>query len=284
MLFFKLRKIASTLGAILRCVFPPFGRSTARLVEDHLLRMNKKSVHPEQVPMFFIGKRRRATTGVFLKCLLLIIPLAVVAVSQRLLAQPAFSKSMIKVVLVSGGASGLSAGEADSFFLSLRAKLSEFTSLSVLLKADFAKGLSKENRAALEKCSDVSCVQTLAAKAGFQRVLLCRITKKNSTYQFQSDEFDAKKPQKLSGITDNAVCASAGDVDNFIRKIAIRVGQTVTHDASIPETLQESKSNLWWYIGSAAAVGVAAGVYVIVEHKKQNPSTPASLPLPPNFP
>jgi hypothetical protein len=144
--------------------------------------------------------------------------------------------------------------------------------------------LNKEDRAALEKCVDVSCVRTLAGKAGFQRVLLCRITKKNSTYQFQSDEFDVKKSQKISEVTDNAVCASTGDVDNFIRKVATRLGQTVTHDTSVPKSLQESKSNLWWYIGSAAAVGVAVGVYFIVEHKKQNSSTPTSLPLPPNFP
>jgi hypothetical protein len=186
--------------------------------------------------------------------------------------------------LVSGGASGLSVGETDSFFSNLQGKLSQFAALSVFLKADFAKGLNKEDKAALEKCIDVRCVQTLAGKAGFQRVLLCRITKKNFAYQFQSDEFDVKKAQKLSGITENAVCASAGDVDSFIRKVAIRVGQTVTHDTSVPESLQESKSNLWWYIGSAAAVGVAAGVYFIVEHKKQNSSTPTSLPLPPNFP
>ncbi len=202
----------------------------------------------------------------------------------RLAAQPASSKSTIQVLVVSGGASGLSAGETDSFFSNLQGKLSQFSALSVFLKADLARGLKKEDRAALEKCVDVSCVQSIARKAGFLRVLLCRITKKNSTYQFQSDEFDVRKAQKLSQVTDNAVCASAGDVDLFIRKVAIKVGQTVTHDTSVPEALQESNSNLWWYIGSAAVVGVAAGVYYVVAHKKQSSSTPSSLPLPPNLP
>lgn len=202
----------------------------------------------------------------------------------RLTAQPTSSKSTIKVVVVSGGASGLSAGETDSFFSNLQGKLSQFSALSVFLKADLARGLNKEDRAALEKCGDVSCVQSIAGKAGFQRVLLCRITKKNSMYQFQSDEFDVKRPQKLSEVTDNAACASAGDVDLFIREVAIRVGQTVTHDTSVPESLQESKSDLWWYIGSAAVVGVAAGVYYVVAHKKQSSGTPSSLPLPPNLP
>jgi hypothetical protein len=202
----------------------------------------------------------------------------------RLTAQHVSSRSTIKVVVVSGGASGLSAGETDSFFSNLQGKLSQFSDLSVFLKADLARGLKKEDRAALEKCGDVSCVQSIAGKAGFQRVLLCRITKKNSTYQFQSDEFDVRKAQKLSRVTDNAVCASAGDVDLFIRKVAVRVGQTVTHDTSVPEALQESNSNLWWYIGSAVVVGVAAGAYYVVAHKKQSSSTPGSLPLPPNLP
>lgn len=202
----------------------------------------------------------------------------------RSVAQPPPSKSTIKVVLISGGTHGLSVGESDSFFSNLQGKLSQFTGLSVFLKADFAKGLNKEDKAALEKCSTISCIQSLAGKSGFQRVLLCRITKRNSAYQFQSDEFDVKKAQRLSELTDNADCSSASDVDNFIRKVAVKVGQTLTHGTSVPESLQESKSNLWWYIGTAAAVGVAAGVYFIVEQKKQNTTTPTSLPLPPNFP
>ena len=224
-------------------------------------------------------------SGAYKQRVLLLVAVTVMFVLPPLMtAQSASSKSTIKVVLVSGGASGLSAGETDSFFSNLRGKLSQFASLSVLLKAEFARGLKKEDRAALEKCADVGCIQSLAGKAGFQRVPLCRITKKNSAYQFQADEFDVKKAQKLSGMTDNAECASAGDVDVFIRKVATRIGQALTHDTSVPESLRESKSNLWWYIGSAAAVGVAAGVYFIVEHKKQNSNTPSSLPLPPNFP
>ena len=218
------------------------------------------------------------------KIVVIVVVAAMSVLSSQLTAQPASSKSTVKVVLVSGGTSGLSAGESDSFFSNLQEKLSQFAPLSVFLKADFAKGLNKEDRAALQKCGNVGCVQALAARAGFQRVLLCRITKKNSAYQFQADEFDVRKAQKLSQVIDNALCTSAVDVDLFIKKVAIKVGQTVTHDTTVPESLQESKSNLWWYIGSAAAVGVAAGVYFIVQHKKQNSNTPGSLPLPPNLP
>ncbi|MGA7162307.1 MAG: hypothetical protein WBZ48_15025 [Bacteroidota bacterium] len=216
---------------------------------------------------------------------MLILATAILCIiPPQLTAQPAPSRSTIKIVLLRGGSSGLSAGETESILVSLKEKLSQFDALTVSFKADIAKGLSKEDKAALDKCSDLTCLRPLAGKAGFQRLLLCRITKKNSAYQFQSDEYDVKKNEKLSQVTDNAVCNSAGDLDNFTRRIAIRVGQAATHEASIPEALQESKSNLWWYIGSAATVVVAGGVYYIVSHKKQNSANPSSLPLPPTFP
>ncbi|HTY10595.1 MAG TPA: hypothetical protein VMF88_05950 [Bacteroidota bacterium] len=226
--------------------------------------------------MYSHPKDKRNTT-------ILLLVAAVTLVAPRLSAQDA-PKPSIKAVLVSGGVAGMSAGESESFFSSFKDKLSQFPDLAVMLKADFGKGLKKEDKAALDKCEDVACIQSLAAKSGFQRVLLLRVTKKNSTYQLQSDEFDVKRPQKLSGITDNAVCASADEVNLFIRKAAIKVGQAVTHDTSVPEGLQESRSKLWWYVGSAVVVGVAVGVYFIVEHKKGSSSTPSSLPLPPNFP
>jgi len=249
--------------------------------QDEHEYVNKKLINDR-------GNRFLASLGMTFissKTMLLVVLAAILFIlPNQSIAQPPPSKSTIKVVLISGGTSGLSVGESDYFFSTLQRKLSQFTSLSVFLKADFAKGLNKEDKAALEKCSSISCVQSIAGKAGFQKVLLCRIIKKNSAYQFQSDEFDVKKVQRLSEITDNADCSSASDVDNFIREAAVKVGQMLTHGTSVPESLQESKSNLWWYIGTAAAVGVAAGVYFNVEHQKQNNTTPTSLPLPPNFP
>jgi len=214
---------------------------------------------------------------------ILLVVTAAVFVSSPIRAQDA-PRASIKVVVVSGGVSGMSPAESNSFFSSFREKLSQFSELEIVLKADFAKGLKKEDKAALDKCTDITCIQSLAARSGFQRVLLLRVTKKNSAYQLQSDEFDVKKPQKLSGITDNAVCTSEDEVDLFIRRAAIKMGQAMTHDTSIPEGLQESKSNLWWYVGSAVVVGAAAGTYFILAHKKANSSTSTSLPLPPSFP
>ena len=219
MLLVQLEPISKTCHLILRCA------RSARL-----LRMIEPFVHPEQSRSAKAEReRRRARTGAFQRCLPVIIAAVFAAVSQQVSAQSAPSKSAMKVVIVSGGTSGLSAGEADLFFSNLRGKLEEFPGLTVILKADFAKGLSKGDKVALDKCADVSCVQSLAGKAGFHRVLLCRVTKKNSTYQFQSDEFDVNKPQKISEVTENAVCSSTEEVDSFVKKAALRIGQSITH-------------------------------------------------------
>jgi len=202
----------------------------------------------------------------------------------QLAGQPATPVPAIKVVLLRGGASGLSAKEADSFYSSLQGELAQFASLKVYSKPDLARGLSKEEIAALNKCSDLSCMESYARKAGMERMLLIRITKKNNTYQFQSDEYDAVKFQKLSDISENEVCETGEEVEHFVKAMAIKVGQNTTHDSTVPESLQESKSNLWWYVGGAATVGVAAGVYLSVSHKKSTSTSPTSLPLPPEFP
>ncbi len=218
------------------------------------------------------------------RLLLVLMAIALNAIQSPLTAQPATPKSAIKVVLLSSGTSGLSMEQADSFFSSLREKLSQFITLSVSLKSDLARGLTKEERTALEKCSDVNCMQPLAAKAGFQRLLLCKLTVKNTAYLFQLSEFDVKRSQKLSEISDNAICTTTEQVESFIKKIAIKVGQTTAHETSVPESLQESKSNVWWYVGSAVTVGVAAGVYYLVSRPKESSTLPKSLPFPPDLP
>jgi len=207
---------------------------------------------------------------------------ALYAIQTPLTAQPAAPKSAIKIALLSSGTTGLSREQEDAFFSSLRGKLSQTPALSFSLKSDLAKGLNKEDKAALEKCSDVSCLQPLAAKAGFQRILLCKLTVKKTAYVFQSSEYDVKKSPPLSEMNDNAICATADQVETFVRRIAAKVGQTAGHDT--PESLQESKSNLWWYVGSAVTVGVAGGIYFLAAHKKETTSGPKSLPFPPDLP
>jgi hypothetical protein len=84
---------------------------------------------------YFLHYRFLAPLGMtftsVLNRLLVLLAVVLFIIPWQLMAQPASSKSIIKVVLVSGGASGLSAGETDSFFSNLQAKLSQFATLSV---------------------------------------------------------------------------------------------------------------------------------------------------------
>jgi hypothetical protein len=218
------------------------------------------------------------------RILALLTAISLLCGTPRLAGQPAASSSTIKVLLLRGASSGLSAKETDSFYSRLQGGLAQFTSLSIYGEADLARRLNKDEKIAFAKCSNLNCIQPFARKMGIQRILLCKLAKQNNEYQFLSDEYDVNNSQKLSETTEDADCASAQDVQHFIKRVATKVGQTTTHDTSVPEALQESKSNLWWYIGGAATVGVAAGVYLSVSHKKSSSGSPSSLPLPPDFP
>ncbi|MGA9406766.1 MAG: glycosyl hydrolase family 28 protein, partial [Bacteroidota bacterium] len=72
-LLMKPDAISKIRKAILRCVLPLFERSKTRLGEDHLLRMNKESVHSDQVAQLFCATRRRATSEALLRWLPIIV-------------------------------------------------------------------------------------------------------------------------------------------------------------------------------------------------------------------
>ena len=95
---------------------------------------------------------------------------------SQLAGQPAAPGATINIVLLRGSANGLSAKEADSFYASFQGELAQFSSLKVYAKADLARGLNREESAALARCSELSCMQSFAHKAGMQRMLLLRIT------------------------------------------------------------------------------------------------------------
>lgn len=202
---------------------------------------------------------------------------------EPLNAQGVSARGPVKCLLVNGGANGLTAAESDSLLANLRGKLSQFPSLSIQLRSEFAKGLTKDEKAAVDKCTDVNCLLRPASKAGMQRILLCRLSKKNGAYTIQSDEYELAKGQKVSSTVHGAVCEDAEEIDDFLRDAAVKIGQTLTHSNAIPAQLQASKSNLWWYVGSAATIGVAAGVYLLVSKPKTS-AAPQSLPLPPGLP
>ena len=199
-------------------------------------------------------------------------------------AQEVPAKGPMKCLMVNGGGSGLTAAESDNLLAQLRGKLSHFTSLSTQLRGEFAKSLTKDEKAAVDKCSDINCLLRPASKAGFQRILLCRFSKKNAAYTIQSVEYELAKGQKISSTVHTGVCEDAEALDDFLRDAAVKIGQSLTHSNAIPAQLEASKSNLWWYIGTAATLGITAGVYLLVSKPKQPSATPQSLPLPPGLP
>ena len=200
-----------------------------------------------------------------------------------LMAQPS-PQPALKILLLNAGSSGVSNAQAAFFLLSLQQKISHFPLLAVSLKGDFLLGLTKEESAAFEKCSTVQCIQPFAAAAGFRRLLLCKLTKTNTVYKFQATEYDIDKLKKISTISDTVNCQATWDVDKLTWKIARKIEQTYAHGIPSPDSLQQSKSNAWWYIGSAVGVGVAAGVYFLTLQPKESSSLPKSLPLPSDLP
>ena len=214
----------------------------------------------------------------------ILVAFALFAVQLPLVAQSSPAKPATRAVLLNGGTSGLTKEQAETFFADLSGKLSQFPSFSVFLRGDIAKQLSAVDRVIFDKAGDLKSMQPILSKSGAQRLLFCKVTKKEDVYQFQSVEYDVTTLQKLSEVADNTICSTADELADFISGIAIKVGQKALHTASIPASLQKPKSNLWWYVGSAVTVGVAAGVYFLVAKSKQSSSSPKSLPGPPNFP
>lgn len=214
---------------------------------------------------------------------LILVILAIMVIPVILVAQIQAPRSGIKVVLVEGGSSGMTKQQLESFTANLQTKLSQFSSLSVSFKTEIGKGLTKDERPAFDKCGEPNCLSQYAAKSGMQRLLLFKVTRKEDAYQFSSTEYDVKKSQKLSVVSENAECSSTEELNEFVRAVAVKVGQAVAHVSTVPESLQPQKSNLWWYVGSAAGVGAAAIVYLVVSHSKES-APPKSLPNPPDLP
>ncbi|HTX19925.1 MAG TPA: hypothetical protein VMG34_14820 [Bacteroidota bacterium] len=200
-------------------------------------------------------------------------------------AQTGASKASVRVVLVRGANPGMAPKDADLFYATLKGELGQFTSLSVYVRSDLERGLSAAERTEFERCVELGCLLSYARRAGMHYVLLCALTRKENNYRFQADLYDAAKSQRTSSFVHDALCASQEEMERFTKDVAVKVGEGITHDEEIPESLKEQGSNLWWYVGSAATVGVAAGVYFGVAHKKSTtPASPSSLPFPPDFP
>jgi len=206
------------------------------------------------------------------------------AVHIPAIAQNRTPKENVRVVLISSAAKGLSKTQLETFFASLQKKVSQFEMLSVILENDLKKELIPADRAALDKCSSLSCLQQISAKAGVERIVLCSITLQGDDYRFESSEYGIKTSVRLSACTVEAVCASSEEVADYVTKISVAMGQKIARTDTVPESLRPSTTSWWWYAGGALLVGAGAGIYLLTKQSKTGSASDNTLPTAPALP
>jgi len=188
------------------------------------------------------------------------------------------TKQVMKVVLIDSAVKGLSKGQSELFFTTLQKKVSQYEMLSVSLKSDLMKELSPADKNTLAGCSTLSCLQQVSSKIGVERIILCTVTLQGNAYHFESSEYGVKSSVKLSDVNEDAACSSAADLNDYICRVAVAVGQKVTRSDYVPDSLKTSTISWWWYAGGAAVVGL--GTVILLSSKKSNEGTPAEQTLP----
>jgi hypothetical protein len=206
------------------------------------------------------------------------------AVHIPAIAQNRTSKESVKVVLISSTAKGLSRAQLETLFASLQKKVSQFEMLSVILENDLKKELNPADRAALDKCSSLSCLQQVSAKAGVERIVLCSVTLQGDAYHFESSEYGIKNSVRLSTCTVEAVCASSEEINDYVTKISVVMGQKIARTDNVPESLRPSTTSWWWYAGGALIVGAGAGIYLLTKQSKTGSAADNTLPTAPALP
>jgi len=194
-------------------------------------------------------------------------------------------KQVVKVVLVESGVKGLTRTQSEDFFASLQKKISQYEMLSVYSENDVKKELSPADRAALDKCSTLSCLQQVTAKIGMERIILCSVSLQGNAYHFESSEYGVKSSQKLSDVREDAACSSAADFNDYIGRVAVSVGQKVTRSDYVPDSLKTSTISWWWYAGGAAVVGLGTGILLSSKKSsKEGAAAEQTLPGAPDLP
>ena len=193
-------------------------------------------------------------------------------------------KQVLKVLLVESAVKGLTRTQSEDFFASLQKKVSQYEMLSVYSENDVKKELSPADRAALDKCSTLSCLQQVSAKIGMERIILCSVSLQGNAYHFESSEYGVKSSQKLSDVREEAACSSPAELNDYITRIAVAVGQKATRTDYVPDLLKTSTTTWWWYAGGAAVVGLGTGVYFLTKKSSTASATEQSLPGAPNLP
>jgi hypothetical protein len=211
------------------------------------------------------------------------------AIQAPIHAQIKPPKGVLKVVLIDSASKGFSKTQSELFFTNLQKKVSQFEMLSVLLKSDLVKELNPSDKAALDKCSILSCLQQIYAKVGTERIILCTITLQGNVYHFVSSEYGVKNSSKLSDINEEAICTSSTEINDYITRIAVAIGQKTTRSDYIPDSLRTNTTSWWWYAGGAAIVGLGAGILLSTKQSKggpvkEEPVTDGTLPTAPDLP
>ena len=195
------------------------------------------------------------------------------------------TKQVLKVVLIDSAVKGFSKAQSEQFFTTLQKKVSQFEMLSVSLRSDLIKGMNPADKAALDKCSTLSCLQQASSKIGVERIILCTVTLQGNAYHFESSEYGVKSSAKLSDVDEDAACSSPAEVNDYITGIAVAMGQKITRTDYVPDSLKTSTISWWWYAGGAAVVGLGTGVLLLSKKSKEGTAVvEQTLPGAPQLP
>jgi hypothetical protein len=194
------------------------------------------------------------------------------------------TKQVLKVVLIDSAVKGFSKAQSELFFTTLQKKVSQFEMLSVSLKSDLMKELSPADKTALAGCSTLSCLQQVSSKIGIERIILCTATLQGNVYHFESSEYGVKSSLKLSDVNEDATCSSSAEINDYIARIAVAVGQKTTRSDYVPDSLKTTTISWWWYAGGAAVVGLGTGILLLSKKSKEGTAVEQTLPGAPDLP
>jgi hypothetical protein len=211
-------------------------------------------------------------------------------IQSSVYAQNNVPKETVNVLLIDSDNKGFSKTQSDLFFARLQKKISFYEMLSVYVKSDLMKRLDQNEKTVLDSCSALSiipklnCLQQLSKKIGTERIILCTVTRQENAYRFVSTEYGVKNYIKISEITEEAVCTSSPEINDYITRIAIAVGQKTTGTEYVPDSLSTHIPSWYWYAGGAVIAGIGTGLLLMNKQSSDQPVVEKTLPKAPALP
>lgn len=213
-----------------------------------------------------------------------------IAIQSNVYAQNNVHKQTVNILLIDSDNRGFSKAQSELFFTKLQKKVSYYEMLSVSVKNDLLKQLDQNEKAALDSCITLSilpklfCLKQLSKKIGTERIILCTVTRQDNSYRFTSSEYGVKNYIKISEITEEAVCTSSSEINDYITRISIALGQKSTGTEYIPDSLSTSTPTWYWYAGGAIIVGVGTGILLLNNRAEEETVIDKTLPGAPILP